>query len=166
MKTCRPSQKKLKTPSDRTKKAAHPIMSTTTATTPYDIVALQKLYLRLHAHYMPEEETHFTVELIDPEAFYAQLATFAKWIMTEPSSERTQTLAKECDEILTNTHNDTIRGLTDGQTVEGCICMEQYIEQKCQTYRNHLLHTGLTEAQRAASEESLAKWVDRLSRLR
>lgn len=142
----------------------------------YDALALQRLYQRLHQHYLSdgtdgsiEDEylkSHYTVELIDPEAFYRELATFALWIMTEPTSERTQALAKQCDEILTATHNDTIRGLTDGQIVNGCVCMEQYIQQKCQNFRAHLVQSGLTESERTASEDSLEKWTDRLTRLR
>ena len=143
----------------------------------YDVPALQRLYKRLYQHYLSdgtdnsaeEDEalkSHYVTELIDPEAFYRELATFALWIMTEPASERTQALAKQCDEILTATHNDTIRGLTDGQIVNGCVCMEQYIQQKCQNFRAHLAQSGLTESERAASEDSLAKWIDRLSRLR
>ena len=126
--------------------------------TTYTPEVLTKLYARLHKHYAQEEEDAVYVsELVDPEAFFQGLATFALWILTEPTSERTRTQAAEYDEILTATHNQTIQSLTDGQRTAGCRCMEQYIREKIER-----LQTQEHGRERA---DRLDKWVRRLQLL-
>jgi hypothetical protein len=120
----------------------------------YHPAQLQQLYARLHRHYIGEEESHYTLELIDPEEYYKGLTTFALWIMTEPDSERTQALATEYDAILTQVHEAMKNSMSDGQPTDGCRCMERYLRDKvdqCVAKEDH---------------EGMEKWEHRLQLLR
>lgn len=138
----------------------------------YTKESLTHLYSRLYKHYVPpptEEEDdgqpRYVSELVDPEAFFHGLATFALWIFTEPESDRTQRYAAEQDEILSATHHHIIEALKEDQPVSGCLCMETYIEEKVKTLQSILDKENLMDEQRENAEDGLVKWVHRLQLL-
>ena len=140
-------------------------------TTPFTPADLQRLYTRLHTHYIGVfhqedfQESRIVNDLIEPEAFYRELATFAHLLMTAPTSARTQAVARTYQDHLSAIHQLTITDLTNGEPTQGCICMREYLEGKCERYRGLLANPDVPDEDKHHAVEALRKWEDRLSRL-
>lgn len=128
--------------------------------------ALQRLYQRLHTHYIgvyrgeDVEESMHVHDLADPEAFYKELSTFAYLIMTHPTSARTQALARTYDAHLGDLHAMCITDLQQGRPTSVCICMHQFVHGKCVYYRDRLTDLANTEEERMRAEENLRAWKE------